>query len=567
MNYSRSLCHLFVILLFTFSINAFAVTDKSGMTKVVFEKKMAQLNEELVSLNKLQQAVKGQDKLALRLQLYQINKNIRSLIQEGIDSEHINKAYIFPYVRQQVEFNQQGLDYLSQRSADISEELNSAKNEDKFSLLIKYEDARKYLDNMYTEATQNYIWRKKLGDISKTEEDEIKLKVTNRIEQLSANIQYLQQKLKADETQLALAPESERVSIQLDMLMVEKRLEIATASLKALVKTADQLNISSTEYKRLYFEATGSITEYLVNPDVIYSIVSTWVNRLWFWVIEKGPQHILQLLAFAFILLIARIMSSITRKVVKRGVSNAKLDFSNLMKDFFVSISGKVVWVIGVMVGLSQIGIDLTPILTGFGIAGLVVGFALQDSLSNFASGMMLLIYRPFDVGDYVLAGGVEGKVSHMSLVNTTIKTFDNQIIIVPNSKIWREVIKNVTHERLRRVDMKFAIAYQEDVEFVERVFLDIITSHPLVLSTPEPMIKVHALSTYAVDYIVRPWVKTDDYWDVYWDVTRAVKIRLQQEGIVIPYPQQDINLFNAGQPVQLKQTFSPKSSEQSDDA
>lgn len=105
-------------------------------------------------------------------------------------------------------------------------------------------------------------------------------------------------------------------------------------------------------------------------------------------------------------------------------------------------MSGKIVWVIGIMVGLSQIGLNLAPVLTGFGIAGVIIGFALQDTLSNFASGMMLLIYRPFDVGDFVHAGGVDGKVSHMSLVNTTIRTFDNQIIIVPNSKIWGDVIK-----------------------------------------------------------------------------------------------------------------------------
>ena len=159
--------------------------------------------------------------------------------------------------------------------------------------------------------------------------------------------------------------------------------------------------------------------------------------------------------------------------------------------------------------------------------------------------------------GDFVNAGGVDGKVSHMSLVNTTIKTFDNQIIIVPNSKIWREVIKNVTHERVRRVDMEFGVAYHENVEQVEAIFLDILTSHPSVLKAPEPMIRVHRLSSSSVDFIVRPWVKTDDYWDVYWDVTRTVKIRLQQEGISIPFPQQDVHLSVTENDYHLKEELS----------
>lgn len=199
--------------------------------------------------------------------------------------------------------------------------------------------------------------------------------------------------------------------------------------------------------------------------------------------------------------------------------------------------------VLGILVGLSQLGLNLTPVLTGFGIAGVIIGFALQDTLSNFAAGMMLLIYKPFDVGDFVFAGGVDGKVSHMSLVNTTIKTFDNQIIIVPNSKIWGDVIKNVTHERVRRVDMIFGIGYGDDLLKAESVLTDIVTTHPAVLRTPEPAIKVHTLNTSSVDFIVRPWVKTEDYWDVYWDVTKEVKLRFDREGISIPFPQQDVHL------------------------
>ncbi len=310
-----------------------------------------------------------------------------------------------------------------------------------------------------------------------------------------------------------------------------------------MVSVADKAGIETAEYKRQLFQATGDVTQDLLNTKVIVSLISHWTGQLVDWVAENAPQHIFQLFVFFIILLVARSLANIARKVVKRAVSTKNLKFSQLMQDFFVSMSAKAVWFIGILIALSQIGLDLTPILTGFGIAGVIIGFALQDTLSNFAAGMMLLIYRPFDVGDFVQAGGVEGKVSHMSLVNTTIRTFDNQIIIVPNSKIWGDVIKNVTHERVRRVDMVFGIGYGDDVEFAEKVLTDIVTSHPSVLRSPEPIIKVHTLNTSSVDFVVRPWVKTDDYWDAYWDITKEVKLRFDREGISIPFPQQDVHL------------------------
>lgn len=214
------------------------------------------------------------------------------------------------------------------------------------------------------------------------------------------------------------------------------------------------------------------------------------------------------------------------------------------MQDFFVALSSKAVWVIGFLIALSQLGINLTPVLAGFGVAGVVIGFALQDTLSNFASGMMLLIYRPFDVGDFVNAGGVDGKVNHMSLVSTTIRTFDNQTLIVPNKTIWGNVIKNVTHERTRRVDMIFSIGYGDDILKAEKVLNDIVLAHAKVLKDPEPTIKLHTLNSSSIDFVVRPWVSTDDYWDVYWDITREVKLRFDRENISIPFPQQDVHLY-----------------------
>ena len=141
---------------------------------------------------------------------------------------------------------------------------------------------------------------------------------------------------------------------------------------------------------------------------------------------------------------------------------------------------------------------------------------------------------------------GVAGKVKHMSIVNTTILTFDNQTLILPNSKIWGDVIKNITAQTMRRVDMTFGIGYDDDIPKAEQVLHEIVTGHDKVLQTPEPVIRLHTLGESSVDFIVRPWVNTEDYWIVYWDITREVKMRFDTDGISIPYPQRDVHIHQS---------------------
>jgi small conductance mechanosensitive channel len=174
------------------------------------------------------------------------------------------------------------------------------------------------------------------------------------------------------------------------------------------------------------------------------------------------------------------------------------------------------------------------------------VGFDLQDVLSNFASGVMILIYRPFDVGDTIEVPDVSGKVQHMNLVSTIILTYDNQKLVVPNNKIWGNIIRNVHSEKIRRVDLTFGIGYDDDIDHAEQVLREILESHEMVLDEPKFTIKLHALNESSVDFIVRPWTLTENYWDVHWDVTRTVKERFDAEGISIPYPQRDVHVQNA---------------------
>jgi small conductance mechanosensitive channel len=159
----------------------------------------------------------------------------------------------------------------------------------------------------------------------------------------------------------------------------------------------------------------------------------------------------------------------------------------------------------------------------------------------------MILAYRPFDVGDFVEAAGVTGKVKDMNIVSTRILTVDHQTLIVPNSKIWGDVIRNVTAQSERRIDMVFGISYEDEIPKAERILGEILTSHDKVLNDPEPVVRLHTLNDSSVDFVVRPWVRTEDYWDVYWDVTREVKMRFDREGISIPYPQRDVHFINSG--------------------
>jgi small conductance mechanosensitive channel len=307
----------------------------------------------------------------------------------------------------------------------------------------------------------------------------------------------------------------------------------------------NRLEMETTEYQQVLIQATGQITTDILDTKVAVGLVGQWVGGIRDWAVDSGPRVIFKVFVFLIILFVFHLLARLTRRVVRRAVSNSKLNFSLLLQKMFVSVSGNIVLVLGLLVALSQLGFSLGPILAGLGIAGFIIGFALQETLGNFAAGTMILIYRPYDVGDMIEAAGAFGKVSAMSMVSTTILTIDNQTLIIPNGKIWGDVIKNVTGQTVRRVDMVFGVSYSDDIPHTEKVLADIVAEHPKVLEDPAPVIKLHTLGESSVDFVVRPWVKTEDYWNVYWDVTREVKMRFDREGISIPFPQRDVHFYD----------------------
>lgn len=215
---------------------------------------------------------------------------------------------------------------------------------------------------------------------------------------------------------------------------------------------------------------------------------------------------------------------------------------SQILRKFAVDSVRRIVFIIGLLLGLAALEIDITPLIAVIGAAGFVIAFALQNTLSNFASGLMIMAYKPFDIGDFVETPSVSGKVKSMTLVTTNMMTPDNKLLVVPNNELWGNVITNVTGSRERRVDLVFGISYDDDIALAERVLTETVSAHPLVLDDPEPVIRVSELADSSVNFICRPWVKTPDYWPVYWELTRAVKERFDAEGISIPFPQREVH-------------------------
>ena len=193
---------------------------------------------------------------------------------------------------------------------------------------------------------------------------------------------------------------------------------------------------------------------------------------------------------------------------------------------------------------LGFFGVNVTPLFAVFGGLSFILGFAMQDTLGNLASGLMIMILKPFDTGDYIEVSGASGFVNEMSVVSTQIRTFDNQIIVVPNSKIWGDVITNVSVSPERRVDLVFGIGYSDSAAKAIEVLKELVAAHPKCLNDPAPEVFVGELGDSSVNIFCRPWSRSDDYWDVYWDLTGQAKERFDAEGISIPFPQRDVHLI-----------------------
>jgi small conductance mechanosensitive channel len=271
-----------------------------------------------------------------------------------------------------------------------------------------------------------------------------------------------------------------------------------------------------------------------MNQDTIQNAIDS--------IIPVISRYGLQIVGAIVILIVGRIAAGIVTKLVRRGLQRSKTDPA--LTNFLASFAGIAVMAFAVIAALAKFGIQTASFVAVLGAAGFAVGFALQGSLGNFAAGVMLLIFRPIRIDDLIKVEGYLGVVEDIGLFVTTINTLDNQRIIIPNGKLTSGVINNVNGNGTRRVDLVAGISYASDMSKAKNILEGILASHPKVLKDPAPTVAVSELGDSSVNLVVRPWVNAEDYWDVWFDVTQAIKEQFDDKGVSIPFPQRDVHLF-----------------------
>jgi len=258
------------------------------------------------------------------------------------------------------------------------------------------------------------------------------------------------------------------------------------------------------------------------------------------YVLPWGINIVMALVIFMVGKFIARVLVNIAKKIMTR----AKVD--NILVNFIGSIISTILLLFVVIASLDQLGVDTTSLIALIGAAGLAIGLALQGSLQNLASGVMLIVFRPFNDGDFIEAAGVTGVVETIGIFTTTMRSGDNREIIVPNGAIFGGTITNYSRRATRRVDMVFGIGYDDDIKKAKDILNRILEEDERILKDPAPVVAVAELADSSVNFNVRPWCATSEYWNVYFDTHEKVKLAFDAEGISIPYPQMDVHQHKA---------------------
>lgn len=267
---------------------------------------------------------------------------------------------------------------------------------------------------------------------------------------------------------------------------------------------------------------------------------SQWITDF---VQMQGTNFVINLVAAAAIFVIGRWVVRLVHGLSLKAMQRGKVD--PLLVKFLGNILYALLMIFVVLAAISQVGIQTTSLIAVIGAAGLAVGLALQGSLANFAAGVLVIIFRPYKIGDYVEAGGVAGVIDDVQIFTTELKTADNRKIIVPNGQMMSGAITNYSSHATRRVDLVVGVGYEDDIDTVRRVLQGVVADDPRVLEDPAPNIRMSAMGDSSVSWIVRPWVKAEDYWNVHWEMTEEIKRRFDAEGISIPFPQRDVHVYH----------------------
>lgn len=261
------------------------------------------------------------------------------------------------------------------------------------------------------------------------------------------------------------------------------------------------------------------------------------------WLLNYGPKLIAAVVILVLGIWVAKLLTGLCRRLLnRRNVDPTLVTFgTNLINAALVTFV--------VIAALGQLGVQTTSLIAVIGAAGLAVGLALQNSLANFAAGVMILVFHPFRVGDVIEGAGVIGSVEELHIFTTQLKTGDNKTVFIPNGKLMGDNIINYSRKGTRRLDLIIGVGYQDDLRRVKEVLQQILTEDARVLADPAPMVAVLELGDSSVNFAVRPWVSVGDYWPLQFDLLEKIKLRFDAEGISIPFPQRDVHLFQQNPP------------------
>ncbi len=266
-----------------------------------------------------------------------------------------------------------------------------------------------------------------------------------------------------------------------------------------------------------------------------------YLDKIKEWLAVNGASFLVNVVVVLIILFIGKIVISAISKSLSISIKKSGR-ISELLETFVINITSKVLWVIVIMLAIQKLGIAIGPLVAGLGVSGFILGFACQESLSNLAAGIMIALNQPFQVGDYVEIGGTSGFVDGTNMMATTLHTPDNKQIVVPNGKVWGSTITNYTALDTRRVDLVMGVSYSADIGSARDVIHSVLKENEMVLDDPGSTVEVVEMADSSVNLVVRPWCKTENYWNVYFSVNRASKEALDRAGIEIPFPQMDVH-------------------------
>jgi small conductance mechanosensitive channel len=334
------------------------------------------------------------------------------------------------------------------------------------------------------------------------------------------------------------ASEGELLTAHTRLQGAETRVQTLVVSLYSQADLLDRRGRETARYRRLAIRATGEVTGDILNPRVFWGLVQDFVDAVWVWIKDSGPTLLTRLLILVGVTLLFRWGVNLVWRVLR---VTGLLKMHRLLADMTGRMILPMGTFLGVVVGLSMLGVNPTHLVTGVGVAGIIIGLALQDSMANLAAGFFILMYRPYDVDDIVSAGNVVGTVKQMGLANTTIVTFDRKRLYVPNRKIWSDVIENHSAEPVRRVEALVKVGYGQDLDRAFGAIRSLLQEHEVVLSEPEPLLYVKDFGDSWLDVAVWCYVPSAKWWATKANLPRLIRLKFEEEGIEIPVPSREI--------------------------